>query len=398
MMHIAYIIDQYPKVSEQFIEREITALRELGVHISVFSMHRPKGSEVPEDTIYFSLGKATQGFLRNPIRSVLALIKGVFQSLCSLSGEPIRAVFAALALAACENEMSPWHHVHGCFANTPASVAMMYARLRGCSWSYSGHARDVLIRPLQLRRKIAEAGRVCACTEFILDVLKKYATPEDQDKVRLVRHGLPDELLNRLAGREADDQQGPRRLLAVGRLVRKKGYDVLVEAVNLLLQDHVEVTCTIVGDGPERDLLDDLIKKRHLDEVVTITGEVLPEEVAEHYLRSDVFLMPSVVDEDGDRDGLPNALLEAAAARLPIVSTAVGGIGEFVCSNETGLIVTPKDAQGLADAIERLIGDRDLCLRLGENARRDVEKRFRVKDNAQRLAEACGWISFDSDR
>jgi len=394
-MHVAYIVGRYPKLSEQFIAREIGALRQLGIEVSVFSMRRPPPGTTAPGVIYCTFADMLRGYFRSPWKSLAAEAEALWLSARHCSGEPYRGFLSALALRGIEpREGRRWDRVHAAFAGVTATAANVYGRISGCRWTFAAHARDALVRPIRLRQKIAAADAAIACTEHVAAVLSTQARPPDREKVHVVRHGLPAALLQQLQEGSAGKPKGPgAHLLSVGRLVPKKGFVHLLAAVKLLHRRGIALSCTVVGDGPQRRTLARAVAASGLDEVVTLAGARSAKDVPQAYLGADVFALPCVVAADGDRDGLPNVLLEAAAARLPIVTTPVGGIGEFVRDGETGLLVEPGDAAALADAIERLIGDAQLRLRLGEQARREVEHRFRAEANARQLATILGWLT-----
>jgi glycosyltransferase involved in cell wall biosynthesis len=230
-----------------------------------------------------------------------------------------------------------------------------------------------------LPQKVAAARFVNVCTEHAASQLRALC-PQHADKIHTIYHGLdPDALPS--GERHPTD---PPTILAVGRLVPKKGFEHLIEACRRVIRSGVAFRCVIAGGGPLRHRLGTLAQKGGLTQL-TITGALSPQEVESLYASASVFVCPSVVARDGDRDGLPNVLLEAMAWRLPVVGSDVGGIPEAVAHEVTGLIVPPSDPGALAKAIKRLLADGSLASTLGDNGRRLVIERFNIRSNIEPL-------------
>jgi glycosyltransferase involved in cell wall biosynthesis len=178
-------------------------------------------------------------------------------------------------------------------------------------------------------------------------------------------------------------------VLAVGRLVEKKGFDVLLEAASILAARGVAFRCWIAGEGPERERLSAMIRGWNLEGAVELLGPVCQDRLAgDLYLRAHVLAQPSIVTPDGDQDGIPTVVLEAMTVGLPVVATTVSGIPEAIEDGETGLLVGPRDPRALADALARVLADDALAERLASKARRRIEERFNLRENAKRLVRA----------
>jgi glycosyltransferase involved in cell wall biosynthesis len=175
-------------------------------------------------------------------------------------------------------------------------------------------------------------------------------------------------------------------VLSVGRLVQKKGFPDLLEALAVLKGRAVGFRALVIGEGPQRTALEQQVKRLGLDDLVTLPGAVSQETLVAIYKQADVFALPCRVLDDGDRDGLPNVLLEAMATGLPVVSTPISGIPEVIHNGEDGLLVGERDVAALAGALELLLGDAELRRRLGENARRTIETEMSADAMALQLA------------
>jgi glycosyltransferase involved in cell wall biosynthesis len=180
-------------------------------------------------------------------------------------------------------------------------------------------------------------------------------------------------------------------LLAAGRLVEKKGFDTLVSACAELRRRGVAFTCLIFGTGPLLGALRRQVAASGLDGVVELSGWAAPHQLLDEMDRAAVLAMPSRVTRGGDRDGIPNVVLEAMAAGLPVVATNVSGIPEAVIPEETGLLVEPADVRALADAIERALTDAQLSAALGSRARRRIREEFTLDVASRRLAAIYGF-------
>jgi glycosyltransferase involved in cell wall biosynthesis len=269
-------------------------------------------------------------------------------------------------------------HLHAHFIHTPASVTAYASRLLGLPWSCSAHAKDIWTSPdWELRAKLAAAAWTVTCTRTGQGRLAALA-PKTKP-VHLVYHGLRlDRFVPLTVPRTPRDGTRPGdgvRILSVGRAVAKKGFDSLLDAFARLPSDRAW-HWTHIGGGP---LLGDL--KRQAERLglvarASFLGAQDQTVVLEHYRRADLFVLPCRVADDGDRDGLPNVLVEAQSQGLPCVSTDVGGVAELILPDTTGLLVPPGDPAALAAALLALIGDPDRRARMGRAGARRVAEAF----------------------
>jgi glycosyltransferase involved in cell wall biosynthesis len=268
--------------------------------------------------------------------------------------------------------------LHAHFLHTPASVVRYASIMMALPFSASAHAKDIWTSPdWDLAAKLDEGLWTVACTRAA--ALHLAGLTKDPGKVFLVYHGLD---LDRFppplsAGslRDGRDRVEPVRLLSVGRAVPKKGFDLLVEALALLPRD-LSWRFDHVGGGELRDELKARAATLGIADRIAWHGSMHQEEVLTFYRSADIFALPCRVAADGDRDGLPNVLVEAASQRLPLVSTPVSGIPELIDDGETGLLVPPEDAGSVARALERLIRDPELRYRLGTAAEAKVRSQL----------------------
>ena len=376
-MKIAYLVGEYPAPSERFIEREVDALRELGVEVGVYPIVCGGGVACP----WCVLGRCVW------LSALPSTWRGVsrfpFGELARLNVKAWREFPGGLSLAARyarDMRAKGIERVHAHFATKPAAVGMMAARMLRVPFTLSAHARDVFVDGVALRQKVAAAEKVAVCSRAALDALASRIPQRLRDRLVLIRHGLD------LSGLEFEPERAPRppaRLLAAGRLVEKKGLGCLIDAM-LQLDDSV---CHIAGSGPLEAELRAQVERLGLGKRVELSGWLAPEDLRGKMAEADILVVPSVVAKDGDRDGVPNVLLEAAAVGLPIVACDAGGVGEFIIDGETGRLVSPDDPPALAQAVRSALVDRDATRRLAERARKKVENEYDLRENTKLLVD-----------
>jgi glycosyltransferase involved in cell wall biosynthesis len=267
---------------------------------------------------------------------------------------------------------------HGYFAHQPAAVAAAAAAATGGRFGFGVHALDARKVPgAELTARARAASVVVACNRDVAAPVCQPGVP-----LRLIPHGVD---LERFRPQPPPRDDGVLRLLAVGRLVRKKGLDVLVEAVRRL---PVPFELRIVGGGPERERLRGAVEAGGLGDRVRLTGPATHAELPARYAEAHVVVVPSVVDPSGDRDGLPNVVLEAMASGRPVVASDVAAISTAVAHRRSGLLVPPGDPDALAAALTELAAAPCRRAALGAAARRRVERDFELGHCTRRLGRA----------
>lgn len=395
---IAYLARTLPTVSETFVIREIVALRRLGAEVRLFSVYKPdrvsRHPELPD-----AAAEAVTLFRPADLRftashAYFALTSpgryfGCFRNYVLAPRESwkkkLRCFFHFL--------MSPytaWRmreegvaHVHAHFANIAASVAMMAAHLLDIPFSFTVHAYDIFRDDLLMTEKLAGAKFVAVCSRFNEAYLLEHYPEAMNPRMELVRYGIDPASFS---GCLSESPRDVSSILAVGRLVETKGFHTLIQACGFLRDRGLKFKCTIIGAGPEAARLEGLVHNLDLGESISLAGERHPAEVLGFYPRADLFVMPSCV-RNNDRDGIPNVLLEAMLSEVPVISTRVSGIPELVRHGETGLLVEPDDPAALADAMERLLRDRDLAAHLSSGGKDLVLREFDIRKSAERLLE-----------
>jgi glycosyltransferase involved in cell wall biosynthesis len=383
---VAYILLWFPKPSETFIFREVVNLWELGLPLKVYTLYgaikrnlSPEMRHVSNRMVRLGLFSIPAGlrdflyWLRRDFSSVAYLLRIVparrWRSL-EVAGENLWAFFSGFALAR-HFEKEDIDHIHAPWANGPATAAWVASRLTGKPFSFTGRAVDIIPPDGALREKMRDAVFVRTNPKVNVAYLRKFACGESQ-KIHAIYDGYP--ICN---FRDALVQMAPPfKILALGRFARFKGFDVLIHAVSILQKRGVDVRLTLAGSGARGWWFRCLCIQLGVHAKISFPGYITHDRVSDLYCKSDVFVMPSVIHRTGERDGLPNVIIEALLHRLPVVATDVAGIGEVIKSGETGLLVPQRDAHALADAIEGMTRDRSAALKMAERGRQFVLKAF----------------------
>ena len=404
---VGLLVKTYPKISETFILEEILGLERHGLQLHVFSLRRPSDaiSHTATTAVRAPVTYLTPGGVLDVTLMIAAhvalIVKSPWRYLKALlfllrREEPkrTRALWRAGYLA---NQLSKAGiaHLHAHFASDPAGVAELVSKLARISYSISAHAKDIYLSPPgSLRRKIKGARFTVTCTEYNRKQLADIAGPE-ATVVRMY-HGID---LSRFRAARASETEAQRPLvLGVGRLREKKGFAVLIEACRILRGAGTAMQCQIVGYGDEHHRLKSLISRHALEDTVQLVGKMTHDELLELYRQTAVFALPCQVASDGDRDGMPNVLLEALEMEIPVISTSVSGIPEVIRDGVNGLMIAPHDAQALADAIRRLLDSPALRKRLGAAGRRTVATQFRNDANLETVRDLLLAASCNADR
>ncbi|MHB1568092.1 MAG: glycosyltransferase, partial [Solirubrobacteraceae bacterium] len=380
---VAYLTKRFPRLSETFILDEILGLEAAGVPLRLYagadpgeSLTQPDVARVSSPVFYLHRSgiRAAAGRLGEAIVAHAALLMtqpGRYaHALGHLIRHPDRRLtirhFVAAGRLVRRMRADRARHLHAAFAHTPASIAHYAHLLSGVPFSFAGHAKDLYTSdPVSLAARARAAEFVLVCSQSAARELERRAGPGA--RIVLQYHGVD---ADRFAPRPVCD--GPAdavRILAVGRLVEKKGYPVLIDAIAAVAAGGRRVSCEIVGSGAQRAALEEQIRRLGLEQVVTLAGARNHQEIAAAYARADVFVQSSVVLANGDRDGIPNSLLEAMASGVPVVASAVAGIPEVLQDGVSGLLVKPGDAGALAGALQRCVDSPELRRRLGAAAR-----------------------------
>jgi colanic acid/amylovoran biosynthesis glycosyltransferase len=389
---VGYVVRKFPVLSETFILNEILALEAMGLKVQIFSLAPTRDprfhegiSRLKADVHYVPGPIEARGLLRyarrqaarNPARYRRQLLKVLATRKPSLVWRFLQASWVADRA-----RKLGVRHFHAHFANRSATVAQQAAKLLGVPFSFTAHAFDIYRAADHkvIARKMADARFTATVSDYNVRFLKSLVNGHPA-RIELVRNGID---MDRFTPpRELPD--GPFRILAVARLVEKKGIPVLVEACRLLRDRGLEFSCDIIGKGALRADLERQIRESSLTGIVRLLGPLTQQEIIGHYHKAHVLALPCIVGADGNRDGLPVSIIEALACGVPVISTPVTGIPEAVHHEVNGLLVAEGDAVALADAVERVIRDKELYRRLRSSARPSVDNMFDEDRTAARL-------------
>ena len=276
-------------------------------------------------------------------------------------------------------------HLHGHFAHSPTSVTLFASLLSGTPFSFTAHAKDIYTSAKdKLKRKIELAKFVTTCTshnaEYLKNVAGKSSTP-----IFCVYHGIDIDLFKHR--QQSPPPAPPYKILTIARMTEKKGLPTLYRALKILHDKGIEFHHTLIGDGDDREKILDLITSLRLDKNCEWLGTQTHGEVLKHFKKSDLFVLACEIAQSGDRDGIPNVLVESLAMGVPALSTEISAIPEILLNEKTGITVPPSEPDTMSEAIIRMMTDADLRQRLTINGRKYVEKDFDNKKWVTRLGE-----------
>jgi glycosyltransferase involved in cell wall biosynthesis len=381
---IAVLVKRFPRLSETFILNEFLELRRQGMRVDMYAImdpneHRshPEALALVPEVVYLQTGSIWGSFpsaLRTIRRHPWGALRAAAWVLTRHSAAAVRNYVHAMVLIERLREGEP-AHLHAHFLHSPAAISFIAQKISGQPYSLTGHAKDIYTTlPENVLMRCRQAEFVTTCT----DANRRHLVEEIgllPAQVRLCRHGVD---VDRFNADRCDPQSG--RILSIGRLVEKKGFDVLVRACGEVRRGGIDFELRIIGSGPLRDELLALAEDEGIADRVHLPGSMSQAELAEELAAAELFALTPMVMPDGDRDGIPNVVLEAMAAGVPVVASAVSGIPEVIEDGVNGRLVPPRSPSLLADALTELLRDAPQRARLAAAARRFV-------------VEECAWSS-----
>jgi glycosyltransferase involved in cell wall biosynthesis len=364
----------------------------------IYSFYRPKGSEVqrerlreiPVEIVTWSFGGMLRALAYFCLRIPLRLVRAMLALAWASKSNPVywvknTVVFAVALPILADARRHGVTHLHADFGSSPATIAWLGTRLLGTGFSIRYHSFDIHLNTLRWkdplrRRKLRDADLVVAVHHDGIRHLRKKAPDVAEDKFKMIRinvvfHPLP----------KSEPLPEPPLILAAGNLVPAKGFDVLVRAVGVLKQQNVPVRLRILGEGPERGRLTELVRDNGIVEWVEMPGYFQHAELARHLADAIVLVCPARVTPAGVREGLPTVIAEAWLSRTPVIAAPIGGIPEVVEDGKTGLLFPVANATALAECIVRLIASSDLRSVLAENGHRRAHEAFSPEKNVREL-------------
>jgi glycosyltransferase involved in cell wall biosynthesis len=386
---VAFLVKRFPRLSETFVLNEFLELRAQGLPLRLFAIAEPIETQTQPEAEAL---RPEVTYLRGP------LLPSLVRALKVASRKP-QTTLAALGWVVNQRRLAAWKrlaealilvdlldgqpvHLHVHWAHAPAEVAFLAHRIAGIPWSLTTHAKDLYTIPVSdIAERCDQALFVATCTaanvRYLTDVVGVIP-----DKVILCRHGVR---LDRFDSARRDPRPG--RILTVGRLVRKKGFPVLIQACALLAERGVDFHLDVIGDGPLAGEIRHLVAASELTGNVTLHGARPQPELVGFFQRAAVFALAPAVQANGDRDGIPNVILEAMASGVPVVASAISGIPEVVIDNQTGLLVPPDDPVALSKALETLLTTPSEAERIGKGGEMAVRAAFEMATCVTPVAE-----------
>ena len=400
---LGYILKGYPRISETFISNEILLLEKMGFTMRLFPMRQPRESfshasvkEIKARVDYLPT-ELLEDFFRLLRPNIFLAAKKPKQFARTLR-IAAQGVSAGKELATLKHLLQAGYltrnhlekdksiaQLHGHFAHSPTSVTMFASLLSEIPFSFTAHAKDIYTSDKEkIRRKITSAQFVITCTRHNAEYLRAIAT-NCSTPIYCIYHGIDLNLFQRTLS--PPETRNPYKILTVARMTAKKGLPTIYRALAGLHQKGIPFTHTLIGDGDEREKILALISSLGLDDHCRWIGTQTHEEVLIHFKASDLFVLGCEIAVNGDRDGIPNVLVESLAMGVPALSTNVSAIPEILIDGKTGITVEPSHPEQLEQAMLRILTDKNLRGRLIAGGQQRVKEHFDNRRWIQKLAE-----------
>lgn len=388
-IRVGYVVKRYPRFSETFIVNEILANEESGLDMVIFSLLPTSDTHfqdiigrVKTPVVYIKSENIKGIDFWEAIEKCRKFIPSISNKLEKIKEEDYKDVYQSLVLSNLlyENKIN---HIHAHFATAATTVTRLASLLSGIPYTFTAHARDIYHNDVihsELEKKIHDATKVITIGEYNLNHLNNMY-PQYKDKINLVYNGLD---LTRLPFFN-NVQKNKNEIISVGRLIEKKGFNVLIDACHILNSRKISFNCKIIGTGYLEEKLKSQIIELKLKENVQLLGALPRSEMFESIQQAHVFVAPSILGSDGDRDGLPTTLLEAMAMGTPCIATNVTGIPEAIDDGITGILIPQNDPALLANALEKLFADNKISKSISDKGKELVKNKFDIKKNSLQL-------------
>ena len=401
-MRLAYILTQFPNFTETFVEREIREIRGRGYSVDIYSLKKFKGWDKTQETMtgykncvnyanFISLPVVFSNiywFIRRPINYLRTIY-----FLASKLGDNPKEVLKALGSLpiifhfARKQAKDQVEHIHSHFARMGATAAMVCADMLNVPFSFTVHAFDIFLGKDDpyLKEKLAKCKSIACISHYNIQYLREISPEIDQTKFKIVRCGIEPEKIHYI-----DHEGVPEviKILSVGSLVEKKGHVYLIQAIKeLVTRGQDNILCEIIGGGPDKASIQHLIDQLEVGDHVKLLGPLTQLHVERYLIHCDIFVLACINAKNGDKDGIPVALMEAMAIGRPVISTYVSGIPELVTNELNGCLIHERDVNALSNALSKLINSEEVRKKYGRNATQKISDEFSVKENALKLVE-----------
>lgn len=398
---IVYILEKFPSPTEYFVLNEILELQREGIRLHVFVLRKQKKyiyisdlKNVKSQVIYLpqvyfffpvlSFIKSPIYFIKN-LNIILYCFNHAKAHTLSFFLRSLRNYCICLFFTQLVKGINI-KHIHAHFAFIACDIAQILSKVLKVKYSVSVHAQDIYTSSHKIKQLTQNASFMITCTKYNFHYLNELTDYKFKDRIYHTYHGInvskwPYDRSKSIF------KDSVIRLLSVARLVEKKGIVYLLKAIRLLIDKGYKVECNIIGDGLFRKELRNFINDNKIYNIVNIHSFLPQEKIINFFKVSDIFILPCVVANNGDRDGLPNVLLEAMAMGIPVISTNISAIPEIVEDRVTGMLVMKKDGTAIANAIIELKNNKDLYNTIIKNARRKIIEEFSIEECTNKLIE-----------
>jgi colanic acid/amylovoran biosynthesis glycosyltransferase len=390
MTRFAYLFERFPSFGQTFCYREVAELDRQDIALPIFSIRNPR-DEPPQDWDPRIVGRVhylpDEKELLEDVRRTAKKGKLSTEIVDALGEWGRRSDFLRLYQAVYVGlrlrEMRIGH-VHAHFAGMAARTAFWINKFFAITFSFTAHANDIFTPrnfEIGLDKLIDTARTIVTETDYAAQFLRE-RFPSWAGRIHRIYNGL-----DLAEFGHADFSSTTPLIVAVGRLIPKKGFSALIRTCALLAERGKSFRCEIIGEGPLENELRGQIDELRLQNNIALTGAKPQSQVRQRLAAANAFVLPSVIDPDGGMDNLPTVIMEAMATGLPVVSTNIGGIPEMVIENETGFLVQPGDAAAMANAIQTVINDRSLAERFGHSGYERARTLFSIETNVRELCK-----------
>ena len=395
---VAYVLLRFPHLTETFVAEEIRMVQNLGITVHIYSLLKPRKGivhpvsvELASQTHYvpaiysLSLWWAQCFFLIKDPGTYFKLLRILLQQPSPKPSFFLKrtVIFLKAVWLAKRLQKSPIRLLHTHFAWLSAAASMVISRLLDIPYTVTTHAYDIYSIKNDLLTLITEmADRVVTISDFNKQAMLEMNPSLNGDRIEIIHCGID---LEYFCSKYRGQQNQKFQITSIGTLIEKKGHEYLIRACRELRKQEINFDCMIIGEGELEGKMQDLIQDLDLDDSITLAGAQIQSWVRNRLDESDLFVLASVIAEEGGRDGIPVAIMEALAMKVPVVSTVVSGIPELIRHGETGLLVPERDETKLAAAMSLLIQDRALGRKLAQNGRILVESDYDITKNASQL-------------
>ena len=387
MKKVLYVLDQFPKISETFILNEITELIDRGIDVEILALLDPKEEITHEKVKDYKLIQKTKYLTPHTPRQFKLIAffskkirRWLVQSNLFIDKQKRERELFSLAQTFNDIDL-----IHSHFAYEAAVIAQRLAKLSNKPMTFTAHAFEIYKKrfysPARLKKLVKFANLVITPSQFNKDFIIK-ETNCQQDKIKIVRATISQKEFSSLTERSVI----PHKIVTIGRLVEKKGFEYLIQSLKLVLEKYPQATLTIIGDGHHGTRhLSSLINHLKLTKHVTMLGSQTSLVCCKELLSAAIFVAPSITAKDGDIDVCPLVLQEAMALGLPVISTFSGSIPELIENGQSGILVAEKDFQALAQSIITIFENHNLGQELAKNGLERITNEFNIKQQVTKL-------------